>query len=169
MNGRRPLHKWERESYPFEDNSEPTAAEIRQMELTAIQQLNETPPLPVSETVAEQIIRNMNRGIKVKAFIYAIFWLFTVPLSVATAIVIVHSIFFTIDWAIAAWWYAIAGGYLLMYGFFHNVQKRLYVAYALGFHGAKNALLKGWHGEEYAPSCEINDYYYKKKILKIWE
>lgn len=153
-------------SSQYEKMNQPSVKEISRLEYEAMQQLANVPRLPEFEEVANQIIKSIDFGTKVKAFFYALFWLFAVPVVLSIAVILAHFAIFSVDWGIAACWLAIVGGFLLFYGFFHNTQKRLFVAYCLGFRGVRNALVMGWDGTEYDPGYGSNDYYTKKYITK---
>lgn len=143
--------------------------DIRKMEVEAIRKMTEKPSLPECENLADQIARNAPLSTRAKAFIYSAFWLTAVPLTISTVLAVAQFMIFKSDLATCSLWYYCAGGFLAIYGLFNGAAKRLFIGYIVGFRGATNALKKGWNGGEYGGVYQIDDYIYKRDILKIWK
>jgi len=146
----------------------PSAFDLAEMEAKAIRVLATRPRLPDCEAVADQMIKGLNFNIKVKAFFYALFWLFIVP-TVPAGLASLISLMCGCDNFIATLWFGIVFATLFIgKGVAGNVQKRLYVAYCLGFRSCKSALSMGWDGFVYAPNIYPDDYFTQRYRLKMW-
>ena len=150
-------------------NKFPSAFEIARSEAKAVQELHFNARLPQNEIVAEQMIKGVSFKIKVKAFFYALFWLFFVP-AVPAGIASLISILCGSDtFLTVAWFVVIFAPLFFFFGLLGNVQKRLYVSYCLGFRGVKAALTMGWDGSEYVPSYgPTPDYFTQRYRLKMF-
>lgn len=143
--------------------------DLADIESKTMQALQWRPRLPENEIVADKIIKDLKFSIKVKAVFHALFWLFsvpTVPAGVASFISVVSG---CDNAVVTAWFIVVFVPIFFFKGVMGNVQKRLYVAYCLGFHSVKAALSMGWDGYEYAPNFgPYPDYFTQRYRLKMF-
>lgn len=153
----------------FRQNKKPQIDEIKKLEVLAARKIENEPALPGCEMLAGQMARETRASIRAKAVFYAAFWVVAVPLAISAILALAQFAIFKSDIVTCSIWLYCAGGFLLLYGLFNGAAKRLYIGYILGFRGAGNALRKGWNGVEYGGVYQMDDYLYKRDILKLWD
>ena len=147
----------------------PSVRQLSSLESKAVLKIHNQPRLPDNEIVAEQMIKKVNFKTKVKAVIYSLFWMIsvpTIPAGLASFISFLNGCDIVVT---TAWFFVVFAPLFFFCGIMGNAQKRLYVAYCLGFRGAKAALVLGWDGYEYAPNLgPYPDYFTQRYRLKMF-
>jgi hypothetical protein len=150
---------WTPEEWKKNRRKGPSLHALSSMEANALHRISIRPRLPQNERVANEMIRNVGLAIKLRAFFYVLFWLTLVPAVPALLASIIALICGCYLFTAGCLFMVVFLSLFVMKGVLGNVQKRLYVAYCLGFRGTRTALIMGWDGHEYEP--DFGCYYWR--------
>lgn len=147
----------------------PSSKKLFELEAQTTSELSNQPGLPGNELVADKMIKKVPIIIKAKAVLYSLVWLIIIP-TIPAGIVSFASFAYGCDTEfIIAWFCVVFAPIFFFSGIMNNVQKRLYIAYCLGFRGVKTALILGWDGIEYTPNWgPYPDYFTQRYRLKMF-
>lgn len=143
---------WTPEKWKKKRRMGPSLHSLASMEAVAQRRISSRPRLPHNEQVANEMIRNVGLAIKLRAFLYSLFWLTLVPVVPALLASLIALFIGCYLFTAGCLFCVVFGSLFLFKGVLGNVQKRLYVAYCLGFRGIRAALVVGWDGHEYEPN-----------------